>query len=64
MSESADASLVSKASTRYPGCKPDTMKMSSIRFRTQRLVAEFEATHRPCRSRLRSAVKGVAEFLR
>ena len=39
MSESADASLVSKASTRYPGCKPDTMKMSSIRFRTRRLVA-------------------------
>ena len=39
MSESADASLVSKAATRYPGCKPDTMKMSSIRFRTRRLVA-------------------------
>jgi hypothetical protein len=39
MSRSADASLVSKASTRYPGCKPDTMKMSSIRFRTRRLVA-------------------------
>jgi len=39
ISESTDASLVSKASTRYPGCKPDTMKMSSIRFRTRRLVA-------------------------